>query len=151
MTAACRLWDPESGASRRTLEGDSAAVLSVAFSPDGRSLASGGSNGAVRIWDLESGTSRRTLEGHLAGVLSFAFSPDGRSLASGGSDGTVRIWDLESGILLATLCAGAEGWVAFTPTGRYKVSGAVAHFSGTRLACAGLNPGSLTRFSLPVR
>jgi WD40 repeat protein len=57
-------------------------VNSVAFSPDGRLLASGSWDNTIRLWDAASGALLRTLEGHTNTVLSVAFSPDGRLLAS---------------------------------------------------------------------
>jgi len=69
-------------------------VLSVAFSPDGQTLASGSDDTTVRLWQVSDGTLLRTLEGHTDTVLSVAFSPDGQTLASGSWDRTVRLWEL---------------------------------------------------------
>jgi hypothetical protein len=71
-------------------------VHSVAFSLDGKTLASGSYDGTVRLWDVASRTALETLQGHTDVVQSVAFSPDGRTLASGSSDGTVRLWDVAS-------------------------------------------------------
>ena len=70
------------------------AVESVAFSPDGTTLASGSSDETVRLWDVASGAQLATLEGHTDGVESLSFSPDGTTLASGSSDETILLWDV---------------------------------------------------------
>jgi WD40 repeat protein len=68
-------------------------VSSVAFSPDGQTLASGGSDGSIRLWDLTTGTSNpRVLTGHELAILSLVFSPDGLTLASASDDQTIRLW-----------------------------------------------------------
>jgi GTPase SAR1 family protein/predicted MPP superfamily phosphohydrolase len=75
---------------------------SVAFSPDGRWLASGSSDSSVRLWDASSGELIRSLEGHQDWVRSVAFSQDGRWLASGSDDNTVKLWEVETGAEVET-------------------------------------------------
>src|SRR5436305_779176 len=77
--------------------------MSVAFSHDGRRLASCSHDRTVRIWDAETGALQRTLDGHTDSVRSVAFYHDGRRLASCSHDRTVRIWDVETGALQRTL------------------------------------------------
>jgi WD40 repeat protein len=76
-------------------------VCSVAFSPDGKTLASGGWDDCIRLWDVATGKEVRKIDAHKAMVTHVAFSPDGRLLASrGGLDGAARVWDPTTGVQL---------------------------------------------------
>ncbi|KAG8781467.1 hypothetical protein FRC12_021874 [Ceratobasidium sp. 428] len=80
------------------LEGHSTWVGALAFSPDGRTLASGSQDSTVRLWDTEAGNALvGPLKGHTFWVISVAFSLDGRFVISGSKDYTVRIWDARTG------------------------------------------------------
>jgi WD40 repeat protein/uncharacterized caspase-like protein len=98
-------------------------VRALAFSPDGRVLATAGHDRTVKLWDPANGVLLRSLSGHTDRIESVAFSPDGQTLASGGADRTVRLWNVDRGVLLRTLdqlpgVIGAVHAVAFSPDGR---------------------------------
>jgi WD40 repeat protein len=106
--------------------GHTGAVQHVAYSPDGKTLASVSVDGTVRLWKASDGSALATLTGHTDPFTQVAYSPDGKTLASTGSqDGALRLWEADSGKPLATLtghtrtaCA-----VAFSPDGKTLASG----------------------------
>src|SRR5262245_2621043 len=114
---------------RLTIKGHGEAVYSVAFSPDGKMLASGSLDRMVKLWDIDAGQELATLKGHGNKYSSVAFSPDGKRLASGGQDGAVKLWDAATGQELAALKGNAGGWiysVAFSPDGKRLASGSIS-------------------------
>jgi WD40 repeat protein len=121
-------WKSESISGRRTQTGSSATerfretrrFQSVAFSPDGLSLAAGLVDGTIVSWELATRREQYVRRGHSASVYGLAYSPDGRTLASAGWDRLVKLWDAGTGRELRAL-SGHANWimgVAFTPDGR---------------------------------
>ncbi|KAH8702852.1 putative WD-repeat protein [Phaeosphaeriaceae sp. PMI808] len=103
----------------QTLEGHVGSVTAVAFSLDGKMLASASRDSTFKLWDARSGSLLQTLEGHGGWVTAMAFSPDGKTLASASCD-TIKLWDASSGKLLQTLEGHKKGVnaVAFSPDGK---------------------------------
>jgi WD40 repeat protein len=100
-------------------DGDVLRVASLAWSPDGRTLAGASSGGRIRLWNTADGQLRQILRGHAGEVKAVAFSPEGRVLASAGEDSTIRVWDAATGKERAP-AAGHRGAItaALSPDGK---------------------------------
>ena len=116
--ATLKVWDAQTGQELLSLKGPSAGV---AYSSDGRRLASGSRDGGACVWDAETGRELLSLKGHASWVENVAFSPDGKRLATASYDKTVKVWDAETGHELLTV-AGSRG-LAFSPDGHRLASG----------------------------
>jgi len=112
------------GVNEHRLEGHSKSVSSVAFSPDGKTLASASYDNTIKVWNLQSEKPIATLAGHSSSVYSVAFSPDGKTLASASYDKTIKVWDLQSQKPIATLAGHSSSVhsVAFSPDGKTLAS-----------------------------
>ena len=116
--------DPEPEPTR-VLTGHTDDVWSVAYSPDGQTIASGSRDDTIRIWDANTGEHLQTLQGDTDWVNSVEYSPDGQTIASGCGDNTIRIWDANTGAHIRTL-QGHTDWimsVAYSPDGQTIASG----------------------------
>jgi WD40 repeat protein len=124
-TAPLRIWRTGDGALERTLTGHAGTVWTVALSPDGRWLASGGEDRTVRIWRVSDGALVRTIPAHDRIVWCVAFSPDSRLVASASFDRAIKIWRVGDGSLVRVLRGHGQAVLEahFTPDGASLVSG----------------------------
>jgi len=109
---------------RATLMGHNLAVIRVAYSPDGKTLASASHDKTIKLWDVTTGQEKATLKGHADKVYSVAYSPDARTLASASEDKTIIFWDVATGEKKATLKGHTEmvNDVVFSPDGKTLAS-----------------------------
>ena len=126
-----RLWDVQTGQLKAELKGHRDAVLSVAYSPDGRYIVSAGNGRKARIWNAYTCQLRSQLTGHVHGIDSAVYSPDGRTIVTGGvrSDGALRVWDahmFSEKRLIEGHTAAADA-LAYSPDGKIIASG---HWDG---------------------
>jgi WD40 repeat protein len=119
------LWDAGARRPIAALNGHTGTVNSVAFSRDGRTLATGSYDGTVRLWDVGKRQPIGALTGHSHSVETVAFSPDGRTLATSGEDRSVRLWDVATRRQITALTGhtGTVNAVAFSPDGRTLATG----------------------------
>jgi WD40 repeat protein len=108
QTGLVQICEIPSGQELLTYRGHSGGIFQLAFSPDGKTIASVGgdrrkSTGEAKLWDASTGQDLHTLVGHTNIIRAVAFSPDGTRLATSGYDRTARVWDVATGRLLQTL------------------------------------------------
>jgi WD40 repeat protein len=115
------------GVIERSLRGHQNWIQGLAFSPDGKRLASASGDRTARIWDLKTGTSEKTLEGHTGGLRDVAWSPDGQRLATASFDKTARLWSAADGRSEAVLKEheAAVQCVAWSPDGKTIATGSM--------------------------
>ncbi len=142
-----RLISLASGESVRLLKGHAYMIFDLAFSPDGKRLASGALDSTARIWNVETGESELVLKGHTNGVHAVAWSADGKHLVTGSLDGTGRIWNTDTGASEAELTGhrGPVNPADWSPDGRSVVTG--CDDATVRL----FEPDGKLRFSWPPR
>ena len=116
-----QLWDVSTGSELGAIKGHGRGVSKVAFSRDGKLLASAATDNTIKIWDVATRAELRTLAGHTASIESIDFTPDGQLLASASEDGSTFLWDTKTGEHLLTLISLDDGgeWMAVTPQGLF--------------------------------
>ena len=121
--SAVRVWDVETGREVRKLEGHKGRVLSVAVSPDGRQVLTGGDTSVI-LWDASNGKIIRRFDGHTGLLSRVSFLPDGKHAVSSSFDKTIRLWDLNTGKEIHRFVGHPKEvtWFAVSPDGRRLLS-----------------------------
>jgi len=114
------IWDVASGKMAAAFVGHSGSVTSVAYSPNGKLIASGSADATIMLWDAATGKQIETIIGHHGAIRFLTFSADGKTLASGSVENYVRLWDIPTGNSLGFLEDMRH--VAFSPDGRTLAS-----------------------------
>lgn len=125
LDRSIRLWEPQSGAEHRQLDGHLSTAWVACFHPDGHRMLSVGEDGTIRIWNPDDGKEINQIVSHPGPIWCMALSNDGRWMATGGSDGVVRLWDMQTGRIRRACESSHSGGVwplAFAPDGRTLVS-----------------------------
>jgi WD40 repeat protein len=124
MKFSIRVWNAQTGTELMSLSGHNNFVNTLAFSGDGKLLASGSYDSTIKLWDVATGSELRTLKGHSGSITALNFTPDGKFLVSGSDDGSARLWKTQTGELLATMVSLNKGddWLVVTPDGLFDGS-----------------------------
>ncbi|MFL6276469.1 MAG: WD40 repeat domain-containing protein [Blastocatellia bacterium] len=114
------LWDISTGEIKGTLIGHTSTIYAIAFSADGKTIATISRDATARLWDAATGQAKAILRGHNLAIRRMAFSPDARTLATGSQDETAKLWDVQTGRLIATLPGHRDTvWsISFSPDSR---------------------------------
>jgi WD40 repeat protein len=124
-----KVWDAATGEELLVLEGHTAGLFRVAYSPDGRVIATTSDfpDTTVKVWDAQSGEIIHSLGPNPSRAFGLAFSPDGKWVAAGGGGGFLTVWDVTTGEQVSDLTgqSSALGTTLFTPDGQRLITGGV--------------------------